>query len=105
MRFTALPQPFPASLFLSLATLVSAAALLCCAIAQRRFAIAAQGVPVQSPRCAFGSFAVAGHVVSGGMLEGCADAPETAWEGRIRGAGDVGGFLADVASVVGLGRA
>lgn len=55
----AIPQPFPASLFLSLATLVSATALLCCAIAQRRLAIAAQGVSVPSLRCAFGSFAVA----------------------------------------------
>lgn len=36
MRFRALPQPFPASLCLSFPTLVSAAALLCCAIAQRR---------------------------------------------------------------------
>ncbi len=104
-RRLALPQPFPASLFLSLATLVSAAALLCCAIAQRRLAIAAQGVTVPSLRCAFGSFAVAGHVASGGMFEGCANAPETAWEGRIRGAGDVGGFLADEAWIVGLGRA
>jgi len=78
MRFTALPQPFPASLFLSLATLIRATALLCCAIAQSRLAIAAQGVPVPSLGCAYVSVAVAGRVVSGGMLEGCADAPETA---------------------------